>query len=298
MKSSEAYKGSIYEKADKAALKKANRKRMLISVSTVTICVTLVIFAAAFFPDSAKSPLIPENSTQSSTEKPSIINPTDGNKASSSSPAKSSSAESDNLPTSPNPAPSQAPYIPRFQTATMNIITGTGSGCLLHFDPQKTYKEVWTWDKIVSYLGCDITPAYIMPGLKMNVKQNTQTVIFNNDGTLAYDAIWLEYYTEYEDDGSQSIGFNSTGIRIIASRLGYSRDCVYIWPSEPNETLIGGVSVMLGNQSMDFGGTAENPEGYYDIYVAEFTKDGISYQVTSSNIDENEFVKMVTSLVS
>lgn len=133
MKSSEDYKSSIYEKADKAALKKANRKRMLISVSTVTICVTLVIFAAAFFPDSAKSPLIPENSTQSITENPSIINPTDGNKASnatSSSNVNADTTQSQNIPQQSennNTLPNLSlPSLSQWQQDA-NVVWGSGS---------------------------------------------------------------------------------------------------------------------------------------------------------------------------
>ena len=64
------------------------------------------------------------------------------------------------------------------------------------------------------------------------------------------------------------------------------------------ESLLNDVIVRFGHRSFGYGGTYENPDFYYDVYVAEFSKDGINYYVQSSNISEQEFVKMVDSLTA
>ena len=66
----------------------------------------------------------------------------------------------------------------------------------------------------------------------------------------------------------------------------------------PLESLLNDVIVRFGHRSFGYGGTNENPDSYYDMYVAEFAKDGINYSVLSSNINEQEFVKMVDSLTA
>jgi len=171
----------------------------------------------------------------------------------------------------------------------------------LYFDPETTYRETWDWSQAVEYLGKDITPDYLMPGLQTNPwidRQNQNLVILNNDGSIAYDRIWLEFYTEYPyEDGSQVIGGDSTGIRIIASKMEGIHDCV-VWGENMEESLLNDVIVRFGHRSRGYGGTNENPDFYYDVYVAEFSKDGINYYVLSSNISEQEFVKMVDSITA
>ena len=139
-----------------------------------------------------------------------------------------------------------------------------------------------------------------MPGLQTNPwKENLNTIIRNNDGSIAYDAIWLEYYTEYPyEDGSRVIGGHSTGIRIIASKMEDIHDCGVVWKGDVEESLLNDVVVRFGHRSSWYGGTYENPDFYYDMYVAEFAKDGINYYVQSSNISEQEFVKMVDALTA
>jgi len=195
------------------------------------------------------------------------------------------------LPCEDNPEP--------LTVVHMNSFTENDSARLF-FDPETTYRETWDWSKVVEYLGKDITPDYLMPGLQTNPwidRQNQYLVILNNDGSIAYDRIWLEYYTEYPfDDGSQVIGGDSTGIRIIASKMEGINDCGVVWGENMEESLLNGVIVRFGHRSFGYGGTNENPDFYYDMYVAEFSKDGINYYVLSSNISEQEFVKMVDSL--
>lgn len=268
MKNNEDYRRAIELKAEKIIQK---RKRFIASAASAVACFSLIICAVVLMPDLINKNPLPKNHGRAHEN---MTN-------------KSNKQSGHNMTT---PTPYSVPVV------NMNTISESMGSDRLYFDPKKTYEETWNWKQITKYLGKDITPAYITDGLKINPKIAEQTVIFNNDGTMAYDQIWLEYYTEYYDDGSQSIGGDSTGIRIIASKTGYPQDCIYVWPSDMKETLLNDVSIKFGYRKMGWGGTAEKPEHYYDLYIAEFIKDNISFQVESSNIKEQEFIKMVDSL--
>ena len=294
MKSHEDYKSSIDKKAERILQHRKRRRRYMVIASSFTVSLILIICAATIIPDFIKKTDFLANPDSNYSQ---VENPTDSSTHDTKY-TESSSSKSSTSTTNHSSTTNTSSSYPHFETATINVITNFSAANRLCYDPKKTYKETWTWDKITAYLGKDITPAYIMDGLKRNSALNEQTVIFHNDGTLAYDALWLEYYTEYYEDGSQCIGFNSTGIRIIASKLGYAQDCIYVWPSDMKLTIINGVSVKFGYRKMPVGGTAEKPESYYDMFVAEFINDTISYQIVSSNISEDEFVKMVVSMIS
>jgi len=257
MKSHDDYKNSIEQKADGIIRKRKRLNRTIASVTSIAACIALIICAFTLMPDLIGG------------------NPGVGTDL-------TSASQSDN--------PNLAPVI------NMNAVAGIDRASRLYFDPEKTYTETWDWGRITAYFGKDITPDYITAGLKPDPQLAAQEVILNNDGTVAYDAIWLNYFTFYYEDGSQSTGGDSTGISIIASKAGYSRDCIIMWPEDMKESLLNGVSVKFGHNEMGWGGTYETPYSYYDLFIAEFTKDGISFQVTSSNISEEEFVKMVDSL--
>jgi hypothetical protein len=204
---------------------------------------------------------------------------------------------------SENPAPSIPENPAAIANVYMNAISdNTNPSARMVFAGRE---ELWSWDEAVEYLGKDITTEYLMPGLKTNpyIPDREQMVIIGTDdefyGEVIYDVIWLEYYTEYPyEDGSQAIGGDSTGIRILASKRGFFYPDIYVWGADTQETLLNSVPVKFGHSRMGYGGTNENPDFYYDVYVAEFEHDGISFHVISSNINEGEFVKMVESLTA
>jgi len=260
MKSSEAYRDSIEQKADGIMRKRKQRTRTIKGISSAAACLTLVICTMMIAPGLwGTDPII---------DKPGVTG------------SASTGNEQANQP----------PVI------HMNAVTEGMGSVRMFFDPEKTYEESWDWNQIVAYFGKDIAPDYVPDGLKPNPLLTQQTVILNNDGTLAYDAIWLQYFSFYYEDGSQAIGGDSTGIQIIASKTGYQSCGLHVWPDGLKESSINSISVKFGHRSIGWGGTFESPDSYYDFFVAEFSKDGINFEVTASNIAEEEFIKVVDSL--
>ena len=63
---------------------------------------------------------------------------------------------------------------------------------------------------------------------------------------------------------------------------------------------IDGTAVTFGYRSMPYGPYNPNthePSGYYDMYVAEFEYDGIKYQIVAEQMEAEEVVKVVSSII-
>jgi len=270
MKNHEEYRSSIDQKAAEIFKK---RKQLSRFVTSAAACLALVVCAVVALPTLFDNMPNPDN--------PGIV--------SGEQPGETSSPGEQTTPEKPGTA------VPVVHMNTVSVRSGAARP---YFPPNETYRETWDWVRAIQYLGKDITPDYLMPGLKTNPWIDRQAeVVFNNNGTLAYDEVWLSYFTDFPyKDGSQAIGGNSTGIQITASKIGCRPDCIVVWGEDMKESNLNGVAVKFGHSEVGYGGTLENPDFYYDAYVAEFSKDGIYYYVGSSNISEVEFVKMVDSL--
>lgn len=63
---------------------------------------------------------------------------------------------------------------------------------------------------------------------------------------------------------------------------------------------IGGITVTFGHRSMSYGPYApetNEPSGYYDMYVAEFEQNGIEYMIVAEQMEAEEVVKVVSSII-
>ena len=63
---------------------------------------------------------------------------------------------------------------------------------------------------------------------------------------------------------------------------------------------IGGTAVTFGYRPMPYGPSdpdTHEPSGYYDLYVAEFEKDGIKYEVLAQQMEREEVVKVAASII-
>ncbi|HIZ56168.1 MAG TPA: hypothetical protein H9671_08215, partial [Firmicutes bacterium] len=88
---------------------------------------------------------------------------------------------------------------------------------------------------------------------------------------------------------------------ITVSKIGLLNDCLYILPENEVKTSdIGGTSVTFGYRSMPYGPydpDTHEPSGYYDMYVAEFQHNGIEYQIVAEQMEAEEVVKVVSSII-
>lgn len=82
----------------------------------------------------------------------------------------------------------------------------------------------------MEYYGKDLTPAYIPDGLVASAKNNTELTAFRKkDGEIARDLLWLDFYSDYYEDGSPKLTENIAapkGITVKASKVGiFDNDC-------------------------------------------------------------------------
>lgn len=165
----------------------------------------------------------------------------------------------------------------------------------MYFDPEKTHEEQWTQGQVETYLGKDVRPDYL-PAVFTKTEQEAEDsphfVIMNNDGTVAYDNISYYYYANPDDAGSASLS-------VQASKGKLPRDCVLYRAKDQKKSDINGHEISVGHEKIkdvpdkDSGEPAET----YDLYYAEFLYDGIGYRIVSKKLPQEEFVKVLLSVV-
>ena len=100
-------------------------------------------------------------------------------------PAPPTASIAPTVPTAPT-----TPELPEIPVAALENGVGASRLC---YDPAKTYEETWNAAQRTAYLGRDIKPAYLPEGLVPSEYNETDQIIRYNDGTMAYDVIWLTY---------------------------------------------------------------------------------------------------------
>lgn len=108
----------------------------------------------------------------------------------------------------------------------------------------------------------------------------------------------------YYEDGSPKLTEHVAAVKgfsITVSKIGLLNDCLYILPENEVKTSdIGGTAVTFGYRSMPYGPydpDTHEPSGYYDMYVAEFEYDGIEYEIVAEQMEAEEVVKVVSSII-
>lgn len=165
----------------------------------------------------------------------------------------------------------------------------------MYFDPEKTHEEQWTQEQVESYLGKDVRPGYlpeVFSAAEQDAGTSPQFIIMNNDGTVAYDNIGYYYYADSDDPASASL-------EVKASKGKLPRDCVLYRSKEQKKSDINGHAIFVGHEKMQDMTVADSgePAETYDLYYAEFLYDGVGYRIVSKKLPQEEFVKVLISMV-
>lgn len=172
--------------------------------------------------------------------------------------------------------------------------------------------EKWGEQEIVAYYGWNLTPNYIPDGLTDGGKALTG-FIHREKATdeIAEEYVSRGFWVDFWEDGSPKSNddlYIPTGFTIRAARLGIPHDCCLLPVDEARTTDFGGVSVTLSHCSLPHGpydptqkapdGLYNMPAGYYDIYTASFTLDGVEYEIEAHRLELEEVVKITASVIS
>ena len=198
---------------------------------------------------------------------------------------------------------SAAPEVDLEQIA-VNELEGMLDASRVWYDPELYRWVEWDEAAVEAYYGGLLSPSYIPEGLTAAPGNGRAVVIVDEAGQVREDSVWLSYYHAYYEDGSPKLTEGVAapkGFQVKASKLGLLGDCLYLMPEDEVQTSqLCGTEVTVGHRSMSYGPydlQTHAPAGYYDLYVIEFEREGIAYQIVAEQMELEEVVKVAASML-
>lgn len=180
----------------------------------------------------------------------------------------------------------------------------------LYYDPDLYDMETWGEKEIAACYGWNLLPDYIPEGLSDGGSgPGGYACRKKATGEIVEEQVVRSFWPDFHEDGSPKSDddlYIPAGFRIQASRLGILH-CALLPADETRTNDFGGVSVMLTHCSMKHGpfdptqkapdGLSNMPAGYYDLYAASFTLDGVEYEIVAQRLELEEVVRIVVSVI-
>lgn len=209
--------------------------------------------------------------------------------------------------------PSESPTVTiRWQDVVVNESAGLGMDATrLYMDPALYEAEHWDMDQVREYFGWELAPAYIPEGLTGG-GQGVGLTIYRDKATgkLLEDQAGRGFWVDFWEDGSPKSDDDIVipkGFTITASKLGILH-CGLLPVEEERITQFDRTDVTITHASLPYGpfdptqkdpsGLYNKPAGYYDVYVAAFTLDGVEYEVETQRLELEELIKITASIIS
>lgn len=275
MKTNEAYRAAIEQKAAALLQRRKRRNRLLCTLIPTGGCAAVACAALLLSGAPADASSLPAAGTGPSAQSTAGSNLSSGAQTEGTAP------------------------LPALESIEFAELGGIGIGCRPFYDPETTTAETWTHQQAEDYIGRSLIPRYVLPGL-VYPGGGSFRVYRNSDGTMAYDQVVEACMTtEAEECILPTEGEPlRKEFAVYASRLPDGPGYFFDWPEgTAGETRIGDVTVRFGHHAMGDGGTYAEPERFIDWYVAQFTIDGAEFKVISKNLTREEFLAMALSLL-
>lgn len=231
-------------------------------------------------------------------------------------PAEVSQAPAEVQPpeTTPDPLqPSQPQQVTiNWAQVVVNEVDGLNSDATrLYRDPALYTEEAFDTDSVRDYYGWELAPAYIPEGLTgggsgpggyLCRDRATGEIIEDQAGR----GFWVDFYEDGSPKSDDDIVI-PTGFTVTASRLGILH-CALLPVDEEHTTQFDRTDVIISHASLPYGpfdptqkdpsGLYNMPAGYYDIYVASFTLNGVEYEVMAQRLELEALIRIVSSIIS
>lgn len=179
-----------------------------------------------------------------------------------------------------------------------------------YYDPDLYDMEAWGEEEIAACYGWNLLPDYIPDGLSDGGSgPGGYACREKATGEIVEEQVVRSFWPDFHEDGSPKSDddlYIPAGFRIQASRLGILH-CALLLADETRTNDFGGVSVTLTHCSMKHGpfdptqkapdGLSNMPAGYYDLYAASFTLDGVEYEIVAQRLELEEVVRIAVSVI-
>lgn len=205
--------------------------------------------------------------------------------------------------TEPLQPPGEREIIINWDNVAVNESVGlTPDFSRLDPDPALYEEEIWGQKEIKDYYGWELNVPYIPEGLTGGGKVVTATIYRDKaTGKVIEDQVSRGFWADFGEDGSPKSNDDIAipkGFTITVSKLGILH-CSLLPVDEERTTDFGGVPVTLRHCSLPYSdGLSNTPVGYYDIYAASFTLDGVEYEIAADQLDLEEVIKIVASIIN
>lgn len=223
-------------------------------------------------------------------------------------------------PAEADPAQTAAPLQPpagrqdtiNWRFVEVNESAGLGADATrLYMDPSLYEAEHWDMDQVREYFGWELAPAYIPEDLTGGGQGVGLTVYRDKaTGELIEDQAGRGFWVDFWEDGSPKSEDDIViprGFTVRASKLGILH-CALLPVDDERVTQFDQTDVVLTHASLPYGpfdpnrrdpsGLYNMPAGYYDVYAASFTLDGVEYEVEAQRMELEELIKIVASIIS
>ena len=172
----------------------------------------------------------------------------------------------------------------------------------LYRDPALYNEEILDTQGVRTYYGWELAPAYIPGDLTGGGKAVSGRIVREKaTGNVVEDQAGRSFWVDFGEDGNPKSNDDieiPKGFTIRASRLRILHCCLLPVDGE-RTTDFGGVPVTLSHAAPTYGGGISNvPAGYYDVYVASFTLDGVEYEIEAQRLELEEVIKIVASIIN
>ena len=178
-------------------------------------------------------------------------------------------------------------------------------------DPALYVEEHWEEKEVVAYYGWNLAPAYIPEGLSGGGQGVRAGIVREKaTGEIVQEQAGRSFWRDFREDGSPKSGDDiviPTGFTVRASKLGILH-CALLPVDESKTTDFGGVPVTLSHCALPYGpfdptrkdpgGLYNMPAGYYDIYVASFTLNGVKYEIETKRLELEEVIRITASVIN
>lgn len=216
----------------------------------------------------------------------------------------------------PNDEPTQPTGEQEITINWDNVVVNESAGLALNTvplyrDPALYNEEILDVEGVSTYYGWALAPAYVPDGLTGGGKAVSGRIVREKaTGNIVEDQAGRSFWVDFGENGNPKSNDDIVipkGFTIRASRLRILH-CALLPVNESKATDFGGTPVTLSHCSLPYGpfdptqkdpsGLYNMPTGYYDVYVASFTLNGVEYEIEAQRLELEEIIKVVASVIN